>query len=501
MTRNDMRKVTPYLDAYKRINARPTGLVRDRICLGAIEYGLLGILVFSPLPAASVNEWSRLVIELAALLMLGAYAAMATRPSVHPLLEEAVGKPRLLIIWLFLFWLIQFIPFPKAIVRLLSPGAYNFRALYSLDFSKVRFLSFSLIPSVTFQRGLEILTYFLIGFLVFKTVSGRRQIQRLLVALTAVGAFEAVYGFFELHRKNPHILFYRKVDNLDSVTGTFVNRNHFSGFLEMIIPLAIGLLISRIDFSYARRAGWRKRILRFSEKGLAGNLFLLFAIILMSLGVAYSKSRSGVFILIFTFILFVGLMTIFSGMSSIPQKKIRSALRAVFLLIIAMCLYLGMDATLQRFSLDKILREGRPTYWAKTLMMFADRPLFGSGLGTFGYLYPPMEGENGPVYLEHAHNDYLEYLAELGFLGFIPLLGGILFIVVISFLAWRTRKSPEVAGLALGGLISVANILLHSLTDFNLHIPANMVLFSIVLPLTMVLAFHKLQVPRKEDFS
>jgi O-antigen ligase len=162
-----------------------------------------------------------------------------------------------------------------------------------------------------------------------------------------------------------------------------------------------------------------------------------------------------------------------------------------FLLILFISLYIGIDATLERFSLDKLLHDGRPSYWANTLRTFSDFPLFGTGLGTFGALSPNLEDESGPVSLVHAHNDYLEYLSELGLVGFSLLLGGILFVGVISFLIWRTRRHPEVKGLALGGVVSLICILIHSITDFNLHIPANMVLFSVVLPLTLVLAFYK----------
>ena len=495
----DMGAIETYPGAEKPDTGGFPDSTRDKACRQVIEYGLLGLLIFSPLPAASVNEWSLLVIELTVLGMLGAYASMRARTPPNPLLGPAVRLPGFLFAGLFVFWLIQFIPFPAAVVRFLSPGAYGFSRLYSVDFSRAKFLSFSLIPSLTFRKGLELIPYFLLGFLVLKTITRRRQFQRIIVVLAAVGAVEALYGLFELHRRSPRILFYPKVENLDSATGTFVNQNHFSGFLEMIIPLAIGLLVSRIDFYSMRGLSLRQKIRRLSDKRQTGNLFLLFAIILMSLGIVFSKSRSGVFIVGFTFLLFLGLISIFSAVAYTPQNKIKTALKSIFLLVVGLSLYLGIDATLQRFSLDNLLREERPTYWVNTLRLFAERPLFGSGLGTFGSLYPPLDGESGPVFLEHAHNDYLEYLAELGLVGFSLLLGGILLIGIKSFLVWRTRKQPEVIGLALGGIVSIINILVHSLTDFNLHIPANMVLFSVILPLTLVMAFHKRQTPLKEN--
>ncbi len=457
-----------------------------------IEFGLLGLLVFTPLPAASVHEWSILVVQLAVLVMLAIYVLMKERPQHNEYLLMALKWPKILLVGFFVFLIFQFVPLPKFLVKVLSPATYSYLEQYGVNFSELKFMSLSIIPSYTFQRTLELLAYFLLGFLVFKTITRRHQFVRIYSVLVALGAFEAFYGLYELTNKNPRLLFYRKIHNLDSVTGTFVNRNHLSGYLEMILPLAIGLIVSRIDLFSLRELSWREKFARFSERGLATNLLLTFSVILMAVAIVFSKSRSGVFLLIFTFLLFFGLTAIYSETPGFRKKRVKNFLRVTFILILLISLYVGIDATLARFSLDKLLQEGRPTYWANTLRTFAAYPLFGTGLGTFGALYPPMEGgEEGPVALVHAHNDYLEYLSELGAIGFGLLFGGIFVLLIISFLVWSTRRHPEVKGLALGGIIALINILIHSLTDFNLHIPANMVLFAVLLPLTMVIAFYK----------
>jgi len=128
--------------------------------------------------------------------------------------------------------------------------------------------------------------------------------MRIFFVLVVMGVFEAFYGLFELYNKNPRILFYEKVHYLDSVTGTFVNRNHLSGYLEMVIPLCVGLIIARIDLVSFTGLRLREKLLRLSEKGLGINIFLSLGVIVMSVAVIFSKSRSGVFLLIFAFILF-----------------------------------------------------------------------------------------------------------------------------------------------------------------------------------------------------
>ena len=465
--------------------------LRDKTCAKIIEYGIFGLLIFSPLPAASVYEWSILVIQLFVLLMLGAFIIMEEKPHANASFTS-VGRPAKYAFCGVLFLvLLQLLPLPAFLGKVISPAAYAFKNTYAMEIPKMSFISLSLVPSHTFQKGLEILPYFLLGFLVFKTVTRRRQIIRIWTVLVTMGAFEAAYGLFELYNKNPRILFYKKVYNLDSVTGTFVNRNHLSGYLEMIIPLAIGLLVARIGLYSQSASNWRERLLRLQEKGFALNLCLFLAVVIMGVAIVFSKSRSGIFVLFLTFILFFGLVAIHYEIYPLRKEWIKNVLKASLLVILLISFYFGIGAALERFSLDNLLQEERPTYWAYSLSTFADFPLIGTGLGTFGARAPIIENAERPVAMVHAHNDYLEYLSELGLLGFLLLFGGIFFVLIKSFLAWRERSHPEVKGLALGGIVSLICILTHSITDFNLHIPANMVLFSVVLPLTFVTAFYK----------
>ncbi len=464
---------------------------KDRIFRKVIDYGILGLIVFSPLPAASVYEWSILVIQLVVLVMLAAYALMTEKPRSNALLLKSLKWPKALFSGFFIFLAIQIIPLPKFLVRILSPSSYTFQKNFTPDFASLKLISFSLIPAHTLREGLEVLTYFLLGFLIIRTVTEQKQIMRIFQVLVGMGLFQALYGMFELYNKNPRILFYKKMYNLDSVCGTFVNRNHFSGYMEMVIPLAVGLVIARLDLFSLMNLRWKDRLAHLSDKRLSVSLIFSLGIVVMALAVVFSQSRSGMFLLVFSFILIFGSILLFFKQAAHERKWSRNFIAVVFIIIIVVSLYIGIDATIDRFALDKLLREGRPTYWADTAEIFADYPLVGTGLGTFPSLYPDREGEEVLIRLYHAHNDYIEYLAELGLIGMVLVLGGILYVLVKSFLVWKDRRHPEVKGLGLGGIVAVVCILIHSLTDFNLHIPANRLLFSVVLSLTAVVVFYK----------
>ena len=162
-----------------------------------------------------------------------------------------------------------------------------------------------------------------------------------------------------------------------------------------------------------------------------------------------------------------------------------------FLLVTIICLYVGIQATIDRFALDLLLSGGRPHYWGSVIMTIKDFPLVGTGLGTFSSVYPAYAKTRTYALLGHAHNDYFEYMSELGAVGMAFLLGGILFIVYKTFLTWYKRRNAEVKGLVLGGLIAIIVIGIHSFTDFNLHIPSNILLFTVILSVTYVAAYYR----------
>lgn len=457
-----------------------------------IEYGLLALLVWSPLPAASVEEWSIFVIELAVAVMAAAYVLLDEKPSLNPHLPRVLRRLRYFVAGFFGIVAFQILPLPAGLVRLVSPGSYGFRRLYSPGFPRMKFMSLSIAPSATVREGLFLAACFLLGFLVLKTVSRGRQIRTIVVVLIGSGVFQALYGLFELARANPRILFYKKMFSPDSVTGTFVNRSHLSGYLEMIVPLAVGLAMARMNLLTFGVKGIREKILLWTSKGVLGNVLIMAAVVVMSLGILLSNSRSGLVVLVFTFFLFLGFSVLTFSRTGYRQIWLRKFIQTSFLAVTILAVVIGIGSTIRRFALDDLLHEDRPLYWANTADIVGDFPLFGSGLGTFASAYNAYEKRGGSeMQLVHTHNDYLEYVSEVGILGALILLGGILTIAVQAFLAWRNRRNIEARGLALGGIVSLAGIGVHAVTDFNLHIPANMVLFTVVLCLTLVMAYYR----------
>jgi hypothetical protein len=463
---------------------------KDRICRRIIDVGILALLVWTPLPLASVEEWAVLIIELAALVLFGAYLLMDRKPKPSAGFASRLRGTGYALTALLGLVALQLVPLPAAVVQFVSPHAAVLRDAFAPGVAP-RMTTLSLLPGRTLASGLELAAYVLIGVVVVKTATHRRQFRRIMTTLVAMGVFEALYGLFEMMRRNPRLLLYKKELMLDSATGTFVNRNHFSAYLELILPLAAGLIISRLDLFSGQAPRWRDRLARLAAKGTASSVIAGVGIVVMGVAILRSNSRSGAMILGFIFLLFLTLGSWHFGMARLNRAWALRILKIGLLAVLVFALYGGVETMVGRFSLDRLLQDGRPQYWGKTLTMAADFPLAGVGLGSFGQVYQAYDTFGMEYALVHAHNDYLEVLAELGVVGFLLLFGAIAFIFADAIRTWIGRRNPEIKGLALGGIVSAAALFIHSLTDFNLRIPANALVFTVVLALSAAVVHHR----------
>ena len=127
--------------------------------------------------------------------------------------------------------------------------------------------------------------------------------------------------------------------------------------------------------------------------------------------------------------------------------------------------------------------------------------MFGTGQGTFLYVYPMFDKERISGLVEHSHNDYVEILSENGLIS-----GGSLILLVFGTLGyaaicWGRGGDYFVRVIGLGCLLGAVAILLHSVTDFNLHIPANVIYFVTIYALALNTVRLKGEFPKKKAKS
>jgi O-antigen ligase len=374
---------------------------------------------------------------------------------------------------------LQLVPVPTRLAGWLRPNPSPWN-LDSLGGPATNFSSVSIAPGST-RTHLLFLACCVITYLLARGLGQDRASRRRVIAwLLILGTFEALYGLVQYLSGWQRIFAYVKKYNLEEATGTYVNRNHFAGFLELIIPFSVALVL--YEHAKSVRNGRAARGLKGIVAGetLSRMGSRLFAAIVMVAALIFSGSRMGILAGMASLVLMVA----FSGV----QRKAGVWIAAVVMICVtALVLWIGAGSAFGRFgSISNEYSsagESRASLWKGTVQLIEGHPLLGSGLGTFPVAFTAVQSTFLGKFVNHAHNDYLEIANDLG----IPV-AILLFASIVMLFARLARRmvSADVRferAVALGCMGSIAAILLHSLTDFNLYIPANALLFSLVLGL------------------
>jgi O-antigen ligase len=176
---------------------------------------------------------------------------------------------------------------------------------------------------------------------------------------------------------------------------------------------------------------------------------------------------------------------VLAGTSSL-RTRTRAAVAVLFFLgILGLIVWIGSDPVMSRFETlgqeYNLGGQNRISIWRDTLGLIRHHPLLGTGLGSFSVVYPSVQTVFLTLLVEHAHCDYLEVATELGLPGGILLFGSIFWILARAVRGYRRAEESFDKAVSLGCIGSIAAILVHSLADFNLYIPANALVFTIIL--------------------
>jgi hypothetical protein len=387
--------------------------------------------------------------------------------------------------------LAQLVPLPVAMLKTLSPATDAFLRHYDLAYAvDAARHPLSINPAAT-MLGLTFLTAFVIFLAGLVRAFARSGVHRLVAAVVVLGVVLALIAIVQKAVLGDHAYMGMKIygfwtpeSRLVVPYGPYVNRNHFAGWMLMAIPLAIGYLCGLLESAPERtRSDWRTRLLWLSSPEGGKMTLVGFAIIVMTLSLVMSMSRSGMACLAVAAVL-VGSRLLFS----LRSHGARMAAAALFVMLIAVpALWLGLGDTVERFSSDSVGSiETRLRAWRDTRTIIGDFPLAGTGLNTFGTATVVYQTGSRGVHFQESHNDYLQLLAEGGILMGIPILiAGLLFIRAV----WRRFRSEEddriTSWIRFGAATGVLAIALQSLVEFSLQMPGNAAFFVVLLAIAM----------------
>ena len=373
----------------------------------------------------------------------------------------------------FIVTLCQSLPLPKSVLSFFSPFRFQLlaqsRGIIGRPFD---FATISYAPLTSFAWWIFLLGLFLFFLAFHKSVTSDRDLKILISILLAVSFLEAIYGLFQALVPSLGVLWIDYIKAyLGDARGTYINRNHFAGFMEMMIPLGMAYTLAM--------GNWQKKI---SLKAMISSnrpnfqFFLCIGLVVMTLALLLSRSRAGILGAVLGFLTFALLMRSSSG--ELP-RSFWVMISVIVGMVAFYSIKIGIDPVLERF-----LRISKDTtrldIWHDSMAMIKDHP-FGIGLSAFKRVFPVYNVSNfSDVQFLYLHNDYLQLLAEAGWIGFFALIGGFFVFLVKSILKVRKmhlQSDPMKYFLSIGALSGIVSMAFHSFFDFNLHMPANAVYF------------------------
>lgn len=412
-------------------------------------YGIAAILIFMPIARGTVRVWSITPVLLVVYTLLFVWLwRIINNPGTVPLGRQEKAK--------------------AGTVPLLKTPIMAFAGLAILSFI------FSIYKHDSFYALLRLFAYIGVYFLVVNNFD-RQMLRRLLGLVILIGTGLSVYGFLQYFGELGHSWW----DPKNFLAATFVNHNHFAGYLELVIPATIGMLFSK-STSGTVPLGRQKSALSGTVPSYR-KLFLTLALIIMMVVFIFTQSRGG------WISLAVSLLVM--NIVLIKRRRLGKLSLWVFLLISGIIFafsYLNREEIPKRIETMTNVQEketSMPTrfkIWQGTIAIIRANPLIGTGIGVFDWGFYRYRPEGLNVRAVHAHNDYLHMAAEMGMLA--PLVMVWLFALVVS----RGFRKKNFSSVTLGCAIGVLSLSLHGLVDFNFHIPANMLLFSVFVGAVML---------------
>lgn len=256
--------------------------------------------------------------------------------------------------------------------------------------------------------------------------------------------------------------------------GSYVVSNHFAAGIYLTIPILLGLCRTRwrgpvwgwggaaLSLVVFAAATWTVGLQARSRAG--GGALLLATVVFMLLSASKPWARRGwLAALVVLGIVLVGFTLVFfgiaPGLAGILPEDLRERLQAV------------------------LRRENRLALNHVAFSILGSSPLFGTGLGTFGFVQPWLAGFEKSTFF--THNDYAQFVTETGLLGAAGLVAAVGLLAVALVRVPRLPDGERM--LAAGVWAALAALALHSFYDWNLHVPANRLLASLVAGLALAI--------------
>ncbi|MFC1775882.1 O-antigen ligase family protein [Pseudomonadota bacterium] len=328
--------------------------------------------------------------------------------------------------------------------------------------------------SATADTFLLSLGLLMLGFMTVVLVRSRRRALQVLYTLVLAGLLQAIFGsLLTLSGVTFELLDYRQLERANA-HGTFINRNHYANLLVLALSAGVGLLLAQMDLRGAPNIRQRLRSLLQAALGPKARLRVFMIIMVIALVLTRSRMGNTAF---FASITVVGLFALW---------RLRKPSRPLMVLVISVLVidifmvgtWFGVEQVIDRVQQTvqgdgwQVNEKARLDTSRESLDMIRKLPLTGYGGGTFYTAYPAWRGDD-QKFMDHAHNDYLEFVVEYGLIGGVLLAWFLLVCLARAARGLLNRDQAKRFGICFASLMAMVAMMIHATVDFSLQIPAN----------------------------
>ncbi|MBI3715718.1 MAG: O-antigen ligase family protein [Betaproteobacteria bacterium] len=450
-------------------------------------WGWVALLAWSVIPLGSNRPWAWGLLEAAVFLHAAVWltvAALGWTKLSEPL-RRAWPVLCILLLWL-LYQALYFLPLPADGIGWLSPESLKMQQFADGLPGAPEWKTLAIDPYAAKVAWLKSLLYVLAFVMTLALTVTRERARQLAYAIVLAGMVVATYGVL-MHVGRENIdWFGEPMVHGARALATFANADHFAGWLEMVLALGVGLLVADLR---DRQAGtWKQLARHFIEWVLSPKmrLRLILCVLVIALVATRSRMGNGAF---FASMFIAGIIGIALS---------RHATRGTVILLVSLIVidtfivgsWFGVEKLAQRLeqtTVEKSQRKSEESLEERTeaalyaVNLIKDYPAFGTGPGSWYSAYPRYRGADVIPFYDFAHNDYIQFTAESGVIGVTLLAAIVLASLIAALKAQYQRRDPLMRGLSFAAIMGIIAILMHSSVDFNLQIPANAMLFMVIL--------------------
>ena len=313
-------------------------------------------------------------------------------------------------------------------------------------------------PYATKYAALQYVSYGIVLWIASNCVRRREQRKAFALIMIVFGASYALFALSQDLTSNSKLFWIRTPRFSGSIYGSYVNRNHYAGLMEMLAPIPLVVSLSQLLPGVQR-------------------IFVGFCGILMASTIFLCGSRGGML----SFMLEVLLL----GALLLSNHRRTPVMLAYAALCISVIVFISVSSNGRGLARIGDLSPGiRPQIIRDSVAMFAKRPVWGWGLDTFPTVYPQYRSFYTNLFINEAHNDYAQLVVETGIVGLALMVWFLVSVYRRGFAALRHWRNHWDRTISLAALMGCTGIVIHSFVDFNLHIPANAAFFYVLCALS-----------------